>query len=193
MKIGLFGGAFNPVHVGHLIIADYVLHEFSLDLIHFIPSYQTTYKEFKNNIRDRKKMLELAIENNDHFVLNDIELKSKKTSYTYETVKKLYNGKDQFFLILGDEWLAELNKWHNYEEIFKYAKLIVVNRKNKKAKVPGFLSEYKAEIFFSKNPVIEISSTILRERLEKGQDIRYFVPEKVYKYIKKDRGRSFRF
>ncbi len=185
MKIGLFGGTFNPIHIGHLIIADYILHEFNLDLIYFIPAYQTTYKDFKNNAGHRKKMIELAIKDNDCFLLNDIELENKRISYTYETVKKLYNKKDRLFLILGDEWLSGFNKWHNYKEIFKYAELIIANRNNKNLKPPRGLIQYKPKIFFSKNPVIAIGSTMIRERISRGQDIRYLVPQKGYKYIKK--------
>lgn len=185
MKIGLFGGTFNPIHIGHLIIADYILYEFNLDLIYFIPAYQTTYKDFKNNTGQRRKMIEIAIKDNDCFLLSDIELENKKISYTYKTVKKLYNKKDRLFLILGDEWLSGFNKWHNYKEIFKYAELIIANRNNKNLKPQKGLIQYKTKIFFSKNPVIEIGSTMIRERISKEQDIRYLVPEKVCKYIKK--------
>lgn len=186
MKIGILGGTFNPIHIGHIIIANYVLHEFNLDMIHFIPAYQTTYKKSDNNTMHRKKMIKSAITNNDNFLLNDIELKNKELSYTYNTIKTLYNGKDQYFIILGNEWFPGFNKWYNYKSIFKYAKLIIVKRLDKKTNVPEFLAGYKTKIFFSNNPVIDISSSMIRDRIKKGRDIRYLVPGKVDEYIKKN-------
>ncbi len=185
MKIGLFGGTFNPIHSGHIATAGFVLNEFKLDLIYFIPAYQTAYKQFGSNASYRKKMIRLALKNNKNFKLNLIELKNKGISYTCDTVKNLYNKKDRFYLILGDEWLTEFNKWNNFQDIFKYAKLIIVNRTSKKSHLVRPLEKYKTEILFSKNPVIDISSSLIREFIQKEKDIKDMVPEKVYEYIKK--------
>ena len=185
MKIGLFGGTFNPLHSGHIATARFVLNEFKLDLIYFIPAYQTAYKQFGSNSSYRKKMIKLALKHNKNFKLNLIELKNKGISYTCDTVKKLYNEKDRFYLILGDEWLTEFNKWNNFQDIFKYAELIVVNRAKKNPHLMKGLEKYKAEILYSKNPVIDISSSLIREFIQKEKDIKDLVPEKVHEYIKK--------
>lgn len=185
MKIGLLGGTFNPVHIGHLIIAQYVLQEFQLDCIHFIPTYESAYKEQNNNVQHRKKMVQLAIKNNKKFILNDIELKSKELSYTYKTLKKIHNKKDLFYLIIGNEWLPKFHKWQHYKEIFNFANLIIVKRTDKNIKIPHFLVKQKNKILISDNPVIEISSTLIREFVKKSINIKYLVPGKVDEYIKK--------
>jgi len=183
MKIGLFGGTFDPIHLGHLIIANYVLHEFSLDFIHFIPTFQTNYKEFRKNTRHREKMVKLAIRMNKLYVFNDIELRNQEISYTFETIKRIYNKNHEYFLILGDEWLKNFNKWQNYDKIFNYAGIIVVKRNMNKLKIPDFLKAYKSKIFQSSNPFVEISSSMIRDKASRGEDIKRFLPEPVFKYI----------
>ncbi len=183
MKIGLFGGTFNPIHSGHMILARLVLLEFNLDCIHFIPTFKTNYKQTTGNTTHRKKMLNLAIKNNKKFKLNDIELKNKRISYTCDTVKCLSNKKDRFYLILGDEWLMKFLTWNNYRDIFKYAELIVVKRSKEKRGIPRSLSEFKNRILFSKNPVIDISSSLIRGLIKRGRDAEDLVPDKVYEYI----------
>lgn len=184
MKIGLFGGTFNPIHIGHMATANHVLHEFSLDLIHFIPAFQTAYKKFNPDKMHRKKMIQLALKDNKKFILNNIEFQNEKISHTYDTVKNLFDKKNRYFFILGDEWLNHFEKWHNYEGILQYAELIIVRRTNKKIIIPKSLSSYRPKLLFSHNPLIDISSSMIREIIKKGHDIRYLVPEKVYTYIK---------
>ncbi|MBU1075800.1 MAG: nicotinate-nucleotide adenylyltransferase [Spirochaetes bacterium] len=187
MKIGIFGGSFNPVHNGHLIAAQYVLDEYKLDRIYFIPSYESTYKPITTNSRHRKKIIQLAINNNSRFLLNTCELNNKEVSYTVNTLKKIYNKCNRYYLIVGNEWLTKFNKWHNYEKIFSFTDVIFINRTEKQTGLPGFLKKYKNKISFSTNPVVNISSTMIRKLIHEQKKIRYLVPEKVYAYINRNR------
>lgn len=187
-KIGLFGGTFNPIHIGHLINAEFILNEFNLDKIIFVPAFIPPLKKDYNlnYLNHRIKMVKLAIKNNKNFEFSDFEIKKEEVSYTIHTIKHFHTLGYEVFLILGDEWLNKFNLWHNYKEIFKYARLIVMRRKFKNSKIPKFLLKYKNKIKFSLNPIIEISSTIIRERIKNGLSIKYMVPDRVYKYIIKN-------
>ncbi len=185
MKIGIFGGTFNPIHIGHMIIANYTLHEFNLDQIYFVPTYESVYKDHNIELKHRINIIKSAIKHNKKFILNDIELKNKKISYTYNTLKKICTPDNEYYIIIGNEWLKDFNKWYNYKKIFKYASLIIAQRTDKKVRTPLYLNKYKKKILFLKNPVIEISSTLVKKFINKGLDIKYLLPEKVYKYIQK--------
>lgn len=186
MKIGLFGGTFNPIHNGHLIIAGHVLSEYKLDYIYFIPTFKSLYKITDIEIHHRKKLVQLGIKNNSHFKLNDVELKNKEISYTYNTLSKICSPENKYYLIIGNEWLPKFKEWYHYKKIFNYSHLIVVKRDFKKTHIPGFLKNYQSKIHFARNPVIELSSTMIRRERKKGKDIEYYIPDNVLKYIKKN-------
>ncbi len=189
-KIGIFGGAFNPLHIGHLINAQFVLNEFSLTKIIFVPTHIPPHKDIADSIpaKLRLKMLRKGIKKNKNFFLSRIEIENNNTSYTINTLKFLshkYNT-SKLYLIIGNEWLNKFNTWFKYEEIFKYATLIVLRRDEKiEENIPIFLKKFSDKIFFSRNPVIKISSTYIRELIKKDMDVKYMLPESILKIIKK--------
>lgn len=187
MNIGIFGGTFNPVHIGHLFTAQFLLYEFKLNKILFIPVYIPPHKNIADNITGdlRLKMLKLAIKEIKEFEVLDVEIKRKKKSYTIHTLEQIVQKKNKYFLIIGNEWLKNFNRWYRYEKIFKYTDLLVINRKKNKNNIPIFLQKFKNQIYFSRNPIIDISSTFIRERIKNNLSIKFIVPEKVEKFIKR--------
>ena len=185
MKIGLFFGSFNPIHIGHLAIANYIVEYSDLDEIWLIISPQNPLKKKKTllNEYERFKMVELALKNDFKIKPIDIEFRLPKPSYTIDTLTYLSerNPKHDFVLIVGTDNFQSFNKWKNYEQILKQYKLYVYPR-------PGYeLGEYENHKSLSliNAPLIEISSSFIRESIKNNKDIRYFLPEEVYKYIEK--------
>lgn len=185
-KIGIFGGTFDPPHLGHLIVAQEVQDKLKLDRIFFIPACLPPHKK-KVKISaafHRLRMIQLATQDNSNFEVLDLELKRKGPSYTIDTLRVLKNAysQTQFHLILGIENLKHIHSWRKPEGIFKLSKVVFVTR-------PGVtLNKTSKWLNYSKLLTvkeIDISSTGIRERIRKGKSIRYMVPEKVLKYIKK--------
>lgn len=187
MKIGIYGGMFNPPHLGHLLIAQYVLCEFRLDRIDFLPAFLTDYKKIRLDADLRERMLRLAVRGNRHFRINDMELKAGRVCYTVDTLRRIYDGTNELFLIVGNEWLGKFDRWRNFPEIFRYSKMIVARRLNLPEGLPPFLRPFRKDILFSSNPLLEISSSGIRSMRKKGMDIRYFVTPPVLGFIRKHR------
>ncbi len=193
-RIGVFGGAFNPLHIGHLINAEFVSNEFNLDKILFIPTNIPAHKPILGGVSKniRIKMVKKAIKNHIKFKFSDIEVKKEQISYTFNTLtelKQIYKN-DILFLIIGNEWLEEFNTWYRYKDIFNYAKIIILKRienKYNKNHLPIFLKKYKQNLLFANNPVINISSTYIRDLIKKNFNVKYMIPDTVLKYIKKYR------
>jgi nicotinate-nucleotide adenylyltransferase len=186
-KIGVLGGTFDPIHVGHLVLAEQVQEKFELERVIFIPSASPPHKtEQKLSPADyRFEMTKLALEGNPFFFASDIELKREGLSYTVETLKELkelYKDSEIYFLT-GSDVLNEITTWKDPEEIYKLAKLVIGIR-------PGF-DKFDPEDHFAKRSIIvnitgiDISSTQIREKVKKGESIKYLVPSKVEEYIKK--------
>lgn len=184
MKTGLFFGSFNPVHIGHLAIANYMLEFTDLDELWMIVSPHNPFKT-KNSLAgeyDRIKMVEMAIGENPKMSASDIEFRLPKPSYTIDTLtylKERYPSKN-FILLVGSDNLESFHKWKNYEEILKNYQLYVYPRPGSGL---GKYAEYK-NIKMVNAPLIEISSSFIRESIKEGKNIQYFLPLKVYEYIK---------
>lgn len=181
MRIGILGGTFNPIHIGHLILAEEALSKLSLDKLVFVPTYIPPHKNVEGDIKPqhRVKMVELAIEDNPVFEVSTFEIESKKKSYSIDTLKefrKIY-GDAQLFFITGSDLLKDLFSWKNVNDIFKISKFIVANR----AGYP--VTEVPKEVDRVVITPIEVSSEDIRKRLKEGRSIRYLVPEKVRQYI----------
>lgn len=187
MKIGIYGGTFNPPHLGHLLIAQFILNEFRLDRIDFLPAFLTDYKKIRLDAHWRESMLRLAIRGNSHFRINSMELKAHKVCYTVDILRRIHDGTNELFLIVGNEWLGKFNQWRNYAEIFRYSRLIVARRLDIPENLPPFLRTFRKQIFFSSNPLLQISSSGIRDMRKKGMDIRYFVTPSVLKFIHRHR------
>ena len=188
MKLCLFGGTFDPPHLGHLVIAEFVKESEGFDIILFVPAPNPPHKG-KNisPIKDRLEMLRLAIMENAYFRLSDLEIQRGGISYTNETIieaKEKFNlsSKDTYLLI-GSDSLINFHKWKNYKTILKECKVIVASR-------PGFREsrideKILSQISFSDIPKIEISSSQIRKRIKKGFTVRYMLSNQVMNYINK--------
>ncbi|MCC6758076.1 MAG: nicotinate-nucleotide adenylyltransferase [Candidatus Omnitrophica bacterium] len=180
-RIGFFGGTFNPIHMGHLAIAQMAQERFKLDKVIFIPSHQPPHKNIAPlaSAKDRYKMVRLATAGNEYFEVSDVETKRVGKSYTVDTLRhfrKSYPAKVKFFFIIGGDSLGTLPQWKNIDEILKLAAFIVVNR-------PGYSDIKNIKHLTVTKPGIDISSSYLRERINSRKSIRYLVPEAIYHYI----------
>jgi len=184
MKIGILGGTFNPVHIGHLILAEEALEKLGLNKIIFMPACLPPHKE---NIdiaapNERLKMVKLAIKGNKKFIVSDIEIKRAGRSYTVDTVRELKkrSPKDEFYFIIGSDLLSYLNAWKDLNEIMSMVKFIVATR-------PGFaLEDIPAHIKTLKIRAVDISGFSVRKCIREGKSFRYLVPESVFTYIRKN-------
>ncbi|MCX7833766.1 MAG: nicotinate-nucleotide adenylyltransferase [Ignavibacteria bacterium] len=188
-KYGIFGGTFNPPHIAHLILAEWVRVVLALDKIIFIPSGNPPLKR-KSDVIDTKhrfNMARLCFGNNRNFLIDDIEIKVKSPkSYTIDTLKKLkekYKNCD-FYLIIGTDNFIKFNKWKNPNGILSLCKVVVINRPP--YKFEDGPDEYKRKVKRVKVPELDISSTQIRKLLKNGLSIKYLVPEKVESYIYKN-------
>ncbi|MCX6197707.1 MAG: nicotinate (nicotinamide) nucleotide adenylyltransferase [Bacteroidetes bacterium] len=183
MKIGLFFGSFNPVHNGHLIIANYVCETTELEKIWLVVSPQNPLKQKETLLReyDRLHLINLAIEDNKNLKASNIEFKLPKPSYTIDTLTYLQEKYPQheFSLIMGSDNLETLHKWKNYELILQHYPIYVYNRRG--TDTNPFLKNKK--VYFLDFPFLDISATFIRENLKNGVSMQYFLPEPVWKYI----------
>ena len=182
MKIGLYFGSFNPVHIGHLIIANYIANNSNIDQIWFVVSPQNPLKKGNDllNEQHRKRLIDLSIEGEKKLRTSNIEFKLPKPSYTIDTLVYLEEKypNDLFTIIMGSDSFSNIKRWKNYELLIKKYEILIYER-------PGFkLKEIKeANITLLKAPLLEISSTHIREIIKKKKSIRYFVPDIVQKEI----------
>ncbi|MCA0387428.1 MAG: nicotinate-nucleotide adenylyltransferase [Bacteroidetes bacterium] len=189
MAVGLFGGTFNPVHFGHLITSQRVKELRNLDKIILMPCNISPFKTKKPDILDgekRIKMLELAIGENPSYEISDYELKKGGVSYTYDTIVHIKKSYPDIELIIGFDNILDFHKWYKPEEIVKEAKLIVLTRKTDNREMKN-KNSFFSEAIFVESPMIEISSTGIRERIREGLPIDFLVPRLVVEYIKKEK------
>lgn len=184
MQIGLFFGSFNPIHNGHLIIANSILQHTNLQEIWFVVSPQNPFKKSTGllPVHDRLHLVNLATEDNPKFRVSDIELNLPKPSYTIDTLTHLKQKFPQhtFSLLIGGDNLENLDKWKNADILMRDYTFYVYNRTANNNPFPNFKN-----IHFLSFPLLDVSSTYLRNELKKGNTIQYFVPEKVWSYIDK--------
>ncbi len=195
MRIGLFGGSFNPIHMGHLIMAEHILEAAELDRIIFIPAAQPPHKEMglKDSSEHRYKMVELAIADNPNFEITDIEIKRDAISYTVDTVHQLKERypDDKLYFIIGSDTFYELPSWRNVPGILEVVNFLVVRRpgfaqqqlQNLDQALEDFAVIHDTEISLIDAPLIQISSTFIRQKMAAGQSIRYLVPDVVRDFI----------
>lgn len=190
-KYGIFGGSFNPIHYGHLMICEYIKEEMSLDKVIFIPTGNPPHKELELSAEDRYEMVRLAISPNPDFEISDIETTRVKKSYTVDTIrelKKIYKEEKLYFLI-GLDSLFQLKTWMKIGDLSQEIEFVVALRpgyldKEEINKEIDFLREnFGTKINLIKTPLYEISSTDLRDRIREGKSLRYLIPKKVLDYI----------
>jgi len=181
MKVGIFGGLFDPPHIGHLIIAQHILEEFSLDKIMFVPAGNPPHKAEYSPYQDRYTLTELAIMENDNFSISDIEKNITEKTYTIEMIKKLrqHMPDDLYFMIGSDQWL-EIETWKDPEALFRECRVVVVRRPHYEIEKE---SRFYDRILISSAPLISVSSTMIRSRIQKRLSVKYLVTPPVYNYI----------
>lgn len=185
MKIGIFGGTFNPPHAGHVIVAEHVRTALRLEKVLFIPSYLSPHKlESESDLAEhRLAMTRLAIRENDHFDISDIEVKQKGISYTIQTLESLTkeNPTASFSVIVGMDNYLTFHRWKEPRRILALSTLVVMNR-------PGFPRQMNEQVgsenvLFVDVPNIDISSSEIRRRVALGASIRSLVDPEVEEYI----------
>ena len=190
-KYGIFGGSFDPIHYGHLMICEYIKEEMGLDKVIFIPTGNPPHKDLGVSAEDRYEMVRIAISPNPDFEISDIETTRVNLSYTVDTIrelKKIYKEEKLYFLI-GLDSLFQLKTWKKIGDLSQEIEFVVALR-------PGYIDkeEINREIDFLrenfgirinliKTPLYEISSTDLRDRIHEGKSLRYLIPKKVLDYI----------
>jgi nicotinate-nucleotide adenylyltransferase len=186
--VGLMGGTFDPIHVGHLAIAEEARDALGLDRIVFVPAGQPPHKPAGavTVAEHRMAMVELAIAGNDAFELSRIEVDRPGPSYTVDTVETMAAGAD-LTVILSVETFAELQAWHEPERLFAVARVAVVPREGYPAPDPAWLAATfpgrEDRVTYLEGPRLGLSSTALRARVGAGRSIRYLVPDAVGAYI----------
>ena len=186
MKIAILGGTFDPPHLGHLILADTVLKELNYDKVLFIPSKIPPHKNISGEVsnEDRLNMLKLSIEDDKRFSFDDYELKSEGISYSIKTLNYLYqnyNIDEKIALIIGADLIKNFHKWKEPEKISELANIVAVNREENDNLDKENIEKYNIKVIIA--PRIDISSTLIRERIKKNKAFRYFLNNKVYDYI----------
>lgn len=181
-RIGILGGAFNPIHLGHLTAAQMIREQLKLDKVIFVPSNLAPHKKRKNvaPTGDRLAMVRLAIKDNPYFEVSDIEIKREGKSYSLETVSYFrdhFPRGTRFYFIIGSDLLPTLHTWKHVDEIQKIASFVAVSRagfKEKKSKI-------KVKLITIPGP--QTSSSDVRRRIMSGKTVKYLVPDNVLNYI----------
>lgn len=194
-KVGIMGGTFNPIHNGHLLIAENACMQLALDEVRFIPTGKSPHKRGQE-IMDgahRLRMVELAIEGNPAFLADERELRSDAVSYSCFTLQSMHEEapEDQLFFIMGGDSLRDFKTWYHPEIICKYATLVAAIRDDcDRAHLIGYTKElnrlFGADVRLIETPNLSVTSRELRRRVGAGETIRYQVPETVRLYIEKN-------
>lgn len=179
-QVGLLGGNFNPVHVAHLAMAEQVYQQLGLDKVCFMPTYFPPHKDEKQTIDSthRLAMLELALADNKHFEVEPIELIRKGKSYTYETMKALTqnNPDTDYYFIVGGDMVNYLPTWYKIDELLQMTRFVGTRR-------PHYGIETPYPIIWIDTPQMDVSSSLIREKISNNCSVRYLVPDSVINYI----------
>ncbi len=188
-SIGLFFGSFNPIHLGHVNLAEFIFEFSGVDEIWFVVSPQNPLKENKTLVEEhhRLKMVELAIEGKEYLKTSDIEFSLPKPSYTIDTLQNLREKypEDNFILIIGSDNVAIFDQWKNYETILEEYSILVYPRKD--FDFEPFEEKYPDMHLIDEAPLFEISSTEIRLLIQKNEDVSKWIHYSVYQYIKENK------
>ena len=193
-KVGILGGTFDPIHTGHLILAEAAYESFSLDYVLIMPNGNPPHKAGQVNatMEQRTRMVELAVADNPHLKVSDFEKTPQDYHYTYETLeflKKEHQDTDYYF-ILGADSLVHFHTWMEPRRICEACSILAATRDHMEseeltARIQELSQVFGAHIYPMETPNIDISSNMIRERVRTGRSIRYYVPEAVEEYIYK--------
>lgn len=188
MRIGIMGGTFDPIHIGHLLIAEQARIECDLDQVWFIPTHIPPHKKHSPRASNehRWNMVCQAIANHPHFHPHDIELLKPGVSYSIETIEQLRKQypDDEFMYVIGADMLADLPKWYRFSELIQQVRFLVVNRSGYPLTLEVRSREMQDRIRFLNMPVVDISSTQIRTSIAQHVWNRYWLSDVVYAYIK---------
>ena len=194
IRLGIFGGTFNPIHLGHLRLAEDVREEFLLNKVIFIPTNLPPHKTLEGKITasNRLEMIKLSIAGNNYFDVDDIEIRRGGISYTVDTVRYIYSNykfsKKPFF-ILGSDQAVSIKTWKKINELSKMLNFIVLIRKEERGRlreIDRIMKSLELESYFFTKREIDITSSEIRNRVTKGKSIKYLVKDKVLDYILKN-------
>ncbi|WHX99388.1 nicotinate-nucleotide adenylyltransferase [Neobacillus sp. DY30] len=182
-KVGILGGTFDPPHYGHLLIANEVLTKLNLDEIWFMPNQEPPHKKKSESVEniERLQMLELSIKGNPSFNIEKIELERSGPSFTVDTMKILNEQypNHEFFFIIGADMIEYLPKWHRVDELMKLVKFVGVER-------PDYSIATKYPIIYVDVPAFDVSSSMIRDRVQQGMTVRYLLPDSVIDFIREN-------
>ncbi|OGH63183.1 MAG: nicotinate (nicotinamide) nucleotide adenylyltransferase [Candidatus Lindowbacteria bacterium RIFCSPLOWO2_12_FULL_62_27] len=189
MRIGVFGGSFDPVHIGHLVAAEYVREAFQLDRVLFVPAARPPHKENspKATPGQRLKMLEAAVQSHLQFAVSDIEIRREGPSYTVDTLRELARSHQgaKLYFILGTDLLPDIQNWHDWRVALEIATFVGVLRSADPGRKPP--PEIRDAVKQVAIPAIDVSSSLIRTRVAEGKSIRYLVPAPVADLIEQER------
>ncbi len=190
MKIGILGGTFNPVHIGHLILAEEVREKLGLDKIIFVPTALPPHKDSLNiaPAKDRLKMLKLATASNKFFAVSDIEIKRGGKSYTIDTVKELKknNPRDSFYLIIGSDLITYFDGWKDIDQIAKAVTFVVATRPGYPLEdIGSYVAKQQVGVKTLAIRAVDVSGFEVRQCVAQNKSFGYLVTDKVFDYIKK--------
>lgn len=191
IKIGLMGGTFDPIHNGHLVLAEQVRTRFQMDKIIFIPSGNPPHKQSMADKDHRYNMTKLAIEDNEFFEISTIELDQDHKTYTIDTVKRMkaeYGDNTEVYFITGADAIIDLPTWKDFDELVTICKFIGSTRpgiedKELSEKIDSLVRDHQANITITQVPALAISSTDIRRRVKYNLSIKYLLPAKTEAYI----------
>lgn len=194
MRVGVFGGTFDPVHQGHLILAEQCREQAQLDQVWFVPAPRPPHKEedFLTRFDQRMEMLSLALAGNPSFAIEDLEKDRDGPSYTVDTLAELHqrHPNDELFLLIGSDTLNDLHLWHQPLRLLSLAGLVVMPRPGNPVPTVDELrqrlqmpADQELKLVIVQTPIWDISSREIRRRIAAGRTIRYFVPRAVEVYI----------
>lgn len=192
-KIGIMGGTFNPIHFGHLILAETAYYDFNLDKVLIMPTKEPAYRTISGNVDNDQRidMINLAIENNPHFEISLLEIEREGNTYTVDTLRQLLdeNYQNEYYFIMGADSLYHFESWKEPNEILKLATILVATRDNVSDSALDSQIDYLCEKYSNadirplKAPNMEISSHNIRKRIRNNKSIKYLLNDKVVEYI----------
>lgn len=196
-KLAIMGGTFDPIHIGHLMTAEEVRHEFGIDQVVFIPTGHPPHKDNQRvtHSEHRYLMTVLATVANPHFNVSRIEIDREGTTYTVDTIKQLkaiYGEETQLYFITGADAVNEILTWNRADELLKICEFVAVTRPgydkmHLKSKIEKLKESFECSVHFLEVPALAISSSDIRKRVQANRPIQYLVTQSVEKYIQKSR------
>ncbi len=193
LRVGIYGGAFAPIHIGHVAAAKAFMEQMWLDVLFVIPTGISPHKQMSAGASnaDRLEMCRRAFEGIEGVIVSDIEIRREGASYTVDTLRELADDDRRLFMLCGTDMILTLDSWHEPDEIFRLAYPVYIRRESDESlderlieKVTEYRNKYGKNVVKIKAPAIEVSSSDIRKRIADGEDFSSLVPEAVADYIR---------